>query len=134
MPDVGTGTTIAFATSSFTAEVMNINGNDISRPDINTSHMGTTGYQTYIPGKLIEGGAVEMEIAFDPDSIPPISAVAETITVTFPIPSGQSSGASVAFTGYINAWSWTDPLEEKMTANITVKVDGQTDPSWTASA
>jgi hypothetical protein len=96
--------------------------------------MGTTGYQTYIPGKLVEGGTVDMEIAFDPDAIPPIAGAAESIVVTFPIPSGGAAGAYVTFTGYMNSWSWTDPMEEKMTASITIKVDGLTDPAWTASA
>jgi len=134
MADVGTGTTIAFATSSFTAEVMNLNGNDMTRPDIDTSHMGTTGYKTYIPGKLLEGGAIEMEINFDPDATPPLSGAAETITITFPLPSGQATPADVEFSGYINSWSWSDPMEEKMTADVTVKVDGNTAPVWTASA
>ncbi|MCP5017109.1 MAG: hypothetical protein GY938_17835 [Ketobacter sp.] len=133
MADVGTGTTIAFATSTFTAEVMNINGSDISREDIETSHMGTTGYKTYIPSKLVDGGTVDLEIAFDPDDQPPVSGASEVITVTFPTPSGGSSGAKVVFTGYVNTWTWTDPLEEKMTASLTVKVDGQTAPAWTAS-
>jgi hypothetical protein len=133
MADVGTGTTIAFATSSFTAEVMNINGNDISRPDINTTHMGTTGYQTYIPGKLVEGGAIEMELNFDPDAQPPIAGVSESITITFPTPAGGITGADVVFTGYVNSWSWADPVEDKMSADVSIKVDGQTAPVWTAS-
>jgi hypothetical protein len=112
---------------------MNINGSDVSRPDINTTHMGTTNYQTYIPGKLVEGGAIELEINFDPDATPPITGVAETITITFPLPSGGITPADVEFTGYINSWSWADPMEEKMTADVSIKVDGLTDPVWTAS-
>jgi len=134
MADVGTGTTIVFATSAFTAEVMNINGSDISRPDINTTNMATTGYQTYIPGRLVEGGSIELEINFDPDSIPPDTGASELITITFPLPAGQTTPADVAFTGYINSWSWADPVEDKMTADVSIKVDGQTAPVWTASA
>ncbi len=134
MPDVGTGSTIAFGTSAFTAEIMNINGNDMfSREDIDTTHMGTTGYRTYMPSDLVEGGTVDFEFAFDPDEQPPIGA-AETITITFPIAAGNSSGATLVFTGYIKTWSFSDPLEEKMTANATIKVDGMTDPVWTDGA
>lgn len=133
MADVGTGITIVFGTSGFTAEVMNINGNDMTRPEINASHMGTTGYQEYIPGKLLEGGSVELEINFDPDQIPPLNAAAETITITFPLPQGGITPADVEFTGFINSWSWSAPLEEKMTADVGIKVDGKTAPVWTAS-
>lgn len=134
MADVGTGTTVAFGTSSFTAEVLSVNGNDISREDIETTHMGTTNYRTFMPSDLVDGGSVDMEIAFDPDSQPPFTAAAETITITFPLPAGQSTPADVEFSGYVSSWSWSDPLEERMTADITIKVDGETEPTWTASA
>lgn len=131
MPDVGTGTTIAFATSSFSAEILSVNGNDISREDIDTTHMGTTNYRTFMPSDLVDGGSIEMEINFDPDAQPPVTAVPEQITITFPIPSGSSNGATLVFSGYVNNWSWSDPLEEKMTATMTIKVDGNTEPAWT---
>lgn len=134
MADTGTGATIVFGTSAFTAEIMSMSGNDISRADIDDTHLTTTGYRTYIPSDLLEGGTVEFEFAFDPDSQPPIDGAAETITITFPIPAGDSSGATLAFTGYINNWSWSVPLEEKMTGSATIKVDGKTDPVWTDAA
>ncbi len=133
MADVGTGTSIVFGTSSFSAEILSLNGSDISRPDVDTTHLGTTGYKTYMPGDLVEGGTLDMEFAFDPDSQPPIAGAAETITITFPMPSGGSTAATLAFSGYINTWSWSGPLEERMTGSATVKVDGLTDPVWTAS-
>ena len=133
--DVGTGTTIAFGTSSFSADVMSLNGSDITREDIEVTHMGSTVYREFQPSDLADGGSIEMEIGFDPNSQPPILGVAETITITFPIPSGGASGATFIFTGYVSTWSWTSPKEEAMTASITIKVDGKgTDPAWAASA
>lgn len=135
MADVGTGTTITFGTSSFTAEVMSLAGNDITREDIDVTHMGSTNYREFIPSDLADGGTIEMEINFDPDDQPPITGAAETITITFPLPSGQSTPADLEFTGYVNSWSWNAPLEENMTATITIKVDGvTTEPTWTDSA
>lgn len=131
--DVGTATTIAFATSSFSAEVKSINGSDISREDIDVTHMGTTNYKEFQPGDLADGGSIEMEIHFDPDEQPPILGVSESITITFPTPSGGGGGATLIFTGYVNAWSWEAPLEEVMTAELTIKVDGKTAPVWAVS-
>ena len=128
--DVGTGTTIAFGTSSFTAELLSLNGNDISREDIDVTHMGSTVYREFQPSDLVDGGTIDMELAFDPDEQPPVLAVAETITITFP--SSLANGATFVFTGYVNSWSWADPLEDKMTASCTIKVDGKgTAPAWT---
>lgn len=132
--DVGTGTTIVFGTSSFTAELLSVNGNDVTREDIDATHMGSTGYREFNPARLVDGGSIEMEFGFDPDDQPPVTGVAETITITFPLPSGGATAATFVFTGYINAWSWGAPLEENMTGTATIKVDGKgTAPAWTAS-
>ena len=130
--DIGTGASIAFGTSNFTAEVMSINGNDISRPSIDSSHLGTTGARTFLPGDLVDNGSVELEINFDPDEQPPIAGAAETITVTFPTPPGGSTPADAEFSGFVTNWSWGVPLEDKMTATITLKISGAI--AWTDSA
>ncbi len=126
---VGTATTITFGTSAFTAELLGLSGNDISREDIDITHMGSTIYREFMPSNLVDGGSVDMEILWDPDDQPPVEAVAETITITFP--SALANGATLVFTGYVSSWSWGSPLEDKMTANFTMKVDGKTDPAWT---
>ena len=132
--DVGTGTTIVFGTSGFTAEVLSLDGADISREAIEVTHMGSTGYKEFNPSDLVDAGSIEMEIGFDPDDQPPISAAAETITITFPVPPGGITGATFTFTGFVSEWAWSSPLEENMTASITIKVDGKgTAPAWVAS-
>lgn len=87
-----------------------------------------------MPGDLVDDGDVTVDIHFDPDSQPPISAAPETITITFPLPAGQSTAGKVVGTGFISAWSWGDPLEDKMTARMTITWDGGTGPTWTPSA
>jgi hypothetical protein len=134
MADVGTGTTIAFGTSGFTAEVMSVAGNDITREDIEVTNMASTNYREFIPSKLVDAGSIEMEISFDPNSQPPIAGAAEVITITFPLPAGGATPATLVFSGYVNSWSWTSTMEEKMEGTITIKIDGNSsEPAWTAS-
>jgi hypothetical protein len=133
--DVGTGTTIVFGTSGFSASLLSLSASDVSREDIDITHMGSTSYREFMPGDLIDGGTIEMEIAFDPDDEAPMTGTSETITITFPIPSGASTAATFVFKGYVSSWSWSVPLEESMTATLTIKVDGTgTEPAWTNSA
>lgn len=132
--DIGTGCTIGFSASSFTAEITGINGSDISREAIDTSHMGTTGEKTKLPGDLFDAGSVEFEIAFKPGEEPPIADAPETLTVTFPLASGDATPANVAGTGFCTGWSWGAPLEDKMTATFTWTWDGGTGPTWTPAA
>lgn len=129
--DVGTGTTIAFGTSSFTADVMSINASGIERGEYETSHMGTTGSKTFSPTDLIDQGEIEMEFAFDPDAQPPIGGATETITITFPLPAGGTTAATLIGSGFVKAWQWGAELEEKMTGSATIRWASA--PAWTAS-
>lgn len=129
--DVGTGTTIVFATSSFTAELLNISHSGINREALATSHMGTAapgagtfGNMTFIPGQLSDPGEITAEFHFDPDQIPPIDAVSEVITITFPLVAGDTTPAKWASTGFITGWEYTDDLETIMVATGTIKLTG----------
>jgi hypothetical protein len=117
---LGTGTTIAFATSTFTAEFMSVDGsgND-GIEDINISHLGTTGYHDYIPTSIKEGGEFSIPILYDGTDDPTVG-VEESVTITW---AGLATTKWV-FPGYIKEFTPTAPLEDKMTANIVVKVSG----------
>jgi hypothetical protein len=132
MSDTGTGTTIAFGTSSFSAEITSISSGGISRESYDTSHMGTTGSMTKAPKKLVDQGTVDLEFKFDPDAQPPISGPTETVTITFPIPSGDSAGATLIGSGFITNFEWGAELEEEMTASATLTWAAA--PAWTAAS
>lgn len=129
--DTFTGTTIVFGTSGFTCELLSASLPGASRAPINTSHAGTTVAHTKIPAKLIDWGQVEIEFNFDPDDEPPIDGAAETVTVTFPIPAGGTSGATLAGSMFMSNFTMTGTVEEKMTATATLEVSG--DLTWTDS-
>ena len=138
LTDIGTGATITFGTSSWSATVMAINGNDISRVSIQTSHLSTASYHTKIPGDLVDPGNLELELNFDADNVttnqPPYNQAAETVTVTFPIPATSTNvaGAKMAASGFMTNFSYGVPLEDKMTANATIELSGVI--TWTDAA
>jgi len=117
--DVGTGSTITFS-SGFFGEILSIGWSGISREAIETSHMGTTGGRTFIPGDLYDPGELSVELNFEAtdDVTTPIAAAAETVTVTFP---GSDTWAA---SGFMTSFEITDPLEDKMTASATIKFSG----------
>lgn len=117
MAVVGTGTTITFATG-FCAEILNVSHDGISRKAIDTTHMGTTGGMTFTPGALYDPGGLRVSLAFAPGANPPIDQAVETITVTFP------DGETESFDGFLTDFAWTDPLEDRMTADATIKATG----------
>ncbi len=124
--DIGTGTKVAFGTTTIKGNVMDVSWDGPNRESIETTHMGTTGGQTFMPSDLYDPGELTIEVQFDPDATvdADIVAAAETITVTFPIVAGESNGATWAATGFITSYTNTTPLEGLMTASIGVKFSG----------
>ena len=129
MAAVGTGITITSA-ASFVWEVIDSPTQGESREAIDVTSHNSTNYRTFIPGDLIDGGELSFSVMLDPDNSPmPLSSAAEEFVVTFP--TSLTNGATLTFTGFLTEWSWTAPLEDKMTADITIKIDGNVgEPTW----
>lgn len=121
---VATGITIAFGTSAFQAQILGVSITGMERESIDTSHMGTTDWKTFMPAKLTDPGSLELKIAFDPDDQPPITGAAETITVTWPIQDAPGTSANWSAQGFVTEFEVTAELEEKMEADVTVKLSG----------
>lgn len=128
-----TGIVVAFGTSSFTGEFTGVSLSGQERPAIDVTKLASTNYREFLPGKLVNAGTVEFSLYFDPDEIPPIAGVAETMTITWPIKPGGSTGATLAGTGFVMSWSAdaTGGDESAMTADVTWQWDGQTGPTFT---
>jgi len=79
MAIVGHGSTITFTTSAFAAELLEVSDWSLSCEDIETWHMGTTGYKTFTPSELIDPGEISVRFAHDAADDPPIDQVAEDV-------------------------------------------------------
>jgi hypothetical protein len=121
MPDVtstGFGITIGFS-SGFFAEIIDTTPPEQTREAVDTSHTETPeGRMTFIPSKLIDGGELQVEMAFHPDVAVPIDADPETVTITFP------SGTTWVFQGFLTGHAPAAPIDDRMTATVTIKVSG----------
>lgn len=119
--DIGTGSTVTFGTSGFTADILSVNLSGITREAINTSHMGTTSDHTFMPVDLVDNGTLELEIAWLATLTPPIitNAAAETVTVAF-----AGSATTWSFSAFQTELGVVVPLEDKMTATCTFKISG----------
>ncbi len=119
--DIATGTTVVFADSGFTGHLLDVSWDGIERVSVDSSHLGTANFRTFIPGELTDPGELSLELAFDPDDDPPFNGDAEVITVTFPLFSLLTPAKWVA-SGFMRTFSFGAPLEEKMTASTAVKM------------
>lgn len=132
MTDSAQGATLTFGTSAWTGNLLAINGENISRAALPTSNLSTTGYKTFTPADLVDPGQSTVRLQFDPDDPPPITGAAETITITFPIPSGLTNGATRACSGFLTDFGFDlsgGDDESVMEATFSVKWTGT--PTWT---
>lgn len=125
-PFILTGTTIAFASSSFTAKLLSISPSQ-ERVEVETSTCSTTLDHTSLPGKLLTRRA-DIEIEFDPTGNPPIDQDVESITITW----SDSSSDPWAAPGYMTNFSVTGSLEERVTASATIVFTGTPTAGWIA--
>ena len=93
---IGTGTTITFLTSGFTAEIVGISIDGIKRESIDVTHLATpvagageVGSREKIPSKHVDPGQLKLTCHYDPDTDPPIQGAKEEVKVTYPLEEGQ---------------------------------------------
>ena len=137
MADTGNGTTLSFGTSGFTANIYSISGATFDREALETTHLGTTAFKEYIADDLVEPGEFEIEFEWNQSfsTFPPISGAAETITVTYPLKSGELTNATLAGTGFLTSSTGPNVANgEIMRGTATIKFDGNTGPTYTAGS
>lgn len=129
--DTATGTTVTFGTTGFTANIVSAAWSGFARGALDTTHLGSTqpstnqfGGRTFIPTKLADPGTLALTVRHNAHVLPPIHQAAETITVTFPLVSGDSTPATYAGSGFATSYEVTAATEELMEGVLTVKMTG----------
>ena len=134
-PDTGHGTTLAFATTSWAGKIQQLSGFSKSRQKVETSYLGTSGDKTFVPGDLNDWEDVTATVLFEcVTGLPALGSADETITVTYPVPPGGSTGGIVAGTGFITRVKYPQAQTGTiMLGEITFAWSGNTDVTWTAA-
>lgn len=131
--DLGTGTSISFGTSGYSAILRAITGwTGISREvvdftplNVQPAPAGKIGNRVYKAAKAVDPGTIECEFFFDPNQTPPVDGDPETITVTFPIVTGDNTAAYWQATGQMTSFEVSGiELDQPMVARSTIKITG----------
>ncbi len=136
--DVSTGLTLLLGTTGFTANVLSANWTGGAREPKATSHMSTAqpsagevGNMTFLPGDLVDPGQLDITFQFKTNEQPPMSAVAELVTLTWALGAGDAVAASLAGQGFFISFEITADLDEIMEATASIKFTGPL--TWTDS-
>ena len=136
MADTGAGVTIAFGTTGFTASFTEVDSGEQTRDAIEDTHLSSS-KRTYIAGDLEEPGTLSGTFYWDQSfsTFPATTTTAETVTVTYPLKSGETSNATLAGTGLVTRVKGpVARVGDLMMGEVTVKWDGNTGPTYTAGS
>lgn len=121
----GTGSTIAFSTSSFTSDLITLTLPEVAREVIETTHLGTTVAKTFKPAKLVNVGTISCEFDHDPNATALVKRDPETITISYPLLTGQTTPTRLVFTGFATAQGGEEfKTDSRMTTKVTLQVTG----------
>lgn len=119
---VGEGTTLAFGTSSVSLALTSVGLTGMSRGAVDTSHLGSTVWKTFIPEALTDPGGLDCEGLLDGALTAPVgtafTTASETITVTF------ADGTGFSFSGFMDGFSTSTGMGAANTWSGTVKATG----------
>jgi hypothetical protein len=117
----GTGTTVTFA--EIVGELLDVSGPEGKRDIIEVTHMGSTVAKEFIAGSLIDWGEVKLTIAFDGE-IPVMSNTVSACTILWGLAEDPDTRETWSFDAVMVGFAPKAPLEDKMTADVTLKVAG----------
>jgi hypothetical protein len=108
--DEGHGATLTLGTHTWdtAALIKSISFDAIARQALETTHLATANGRTFMPEDLPDYGSLTVEF-YHIDAIAPPYAAAETVTVTYPIGTGQSAGATIACSGFLTEYTPGSP-------------------------
>ena len=143
-PDTGNSATVAFATSGFSVDITRIGSFEMDLPVLNSSHLLTSINESYEMGDLVSLDPIEMDYWFDPQfgtssKEPPIATIkaakqsTETLTITWPVQSGDATGLILTGTGFMNHFTAPELLNNTLqSGSFSIQFSGgSSGPTWT---
>lgn len=142
MAQLGTGTRIWVNSSSeaesdlltaeLFAEVVSIKLPSLEAGKVDVTHMTSVDYREYLTKELLDSGEMEVECNFNP-AIDPTDYTGTGHTFHIIFPSATATHVAWSFVGGLAKYDATIPLEDKMTVNVTLTVEGEIthDLAWT---
>lgn len=119
MPSTGYGITISGA-GGFIAGIRDTTPPEWAREAIEApTTTAADDAMPKIPADIVDYGNLEVEIEFDESVTPPIDQPPETWVLTF------KSGKTWTFQGFLTNYAPAAPIDDVMTASVTIAVSGK---------
>jgi hypothetical protein len=135
--DTGLGATLVLGTQAWAAKIRMIGEIEESIEDQDVSTLDTVAVKEYEADDLSEPGEFDVEALFPTGiALPQLGnvVVPETITITYPLRTGESTAANHAGSGYIKSRTWPELKPGGLQlCKLKIRFDGFTGPTFTPS-
>jgi hypothetical protein len=131
--DTGQGMTATFGTSSLSLAVTEVTIGSQSIDTLNVSLLASTGFEKLIASDLKKIGKCKLKFVFVTQAtMPVLGATPETMTITWPIQTGDNVAANLAGTAFFTDLKLPDgKLGEVMFGECEFQYNGDTGPAYT---
>lgn len=140
--NLGNGAVLSFSDTTNVLAVTKITAGSWSRARVDCSGLEDEGGRKYLPGTLYDHDELQVEGYWDSleDLMLPLDSgsayhefpVAETITLTWPLGTGETTAAKLVGTGFITGITFPEFEDDVIQAGMfTVSWDGNTGPKYT---
>ena len=121
---MGFGTTVTVPGITI-AKVLEISIDGDEQKAIDQTHMlSADGQMEFDPSVLGNPGTASLSILFNPDEVPS-KGVKGAVTITWPVPTGKTNGATWGCQGFITKYTCTGPHDDKMTGKVDIQFSGK---------
>lgn len=137
VPDLGSGATIAFSSTTFAAKVVKFTLPEITTDEVEITTLDTTGFKKFITGDVKNAGSLVATILAPTGlTLPVLGTTPETATLTFPLRTdgGEAGAATLAGTGWFKRYKHTElAVGGLQLAEYEFRFNGTTGPTFTKS-
>lgn len=140
MANTGNGATLVGSTTTTAFSITNIGLGSQEVEALEVSDLASEDFKEYISGDLKETNELTMTVQWDmTQALPPIGGDGETWTYTAPFTRSADTTAdtqaSLVGTGFVTSVEFPDSENEGIQeGTITIKLDGDTGPTFTPEA
>lgn len=130
------GATLAFGTTAWVGEITAFTGHEATRDAVDDTCITDTSAQ-YIPSKIVDYGSFSVDTKFDQSAAVamPIDQDPETITLTYPLKSGESTAAKIEGTGFVTTAKYPDgEYKPNVTAAGAMTIQWSSKPTHTVGS
>jgi hypothetical protein len=119
----GTGTSISFGASGFSADIISVDLNERARQTIETTHLGTKGAKTYKPGEVVDLGEMTVVVDHNPNELQLVGYPVESIVISYPLQAGEVVPTKIPLFGLIIAQGDQQmQMDKRMVTKLKVKL------------